>query len=418
MVKGLTGLALRCAAVIAVVGGGEAFAQPLVVGDVELPARMDRVERAMGGVGEVTVARNAALGGDVVGGARVQDAVDGAIARIGGTGSAFVATPHGVGVVAQSERSFAGRSPNPLLARLDERVAVLLAVLESRVELVGALSGLGSEGEAAMRGQWGAVEAWPGAPTAGPAMEDVVAGFLRGAAVYRVEVEDEVVRVAVVSTPAMRGGQWVGGAGEVVFCEALDDGLARVFAEIASGVTPTAGGRVVVSPGEGRVAWVGFGSALMREHRDASVEQRLRSRGVDAARLRAQASLQGLLEGGEVEGSSELDQNLQVAIRGLGELFEAHGFGDGAGVERALETVSRKALAGASGGGLPSGVQIGNYEREGWLYCVAVYVEDVEARGAIGDVVVGGEGLSGAGFEVGEDGMFVLDGEGRLIPKE
>jgi hypothetical protein len=77
----------------------------------------------------------------------------------------------------------------------------------------------------------------------------------------------------------------------------LRDGLNSVIAEIKNGFVPPVGGRIITVPGTGEIAFVGFGSSVVRYNSEKSMQERLKLQAERMAGTRALDALAGILTG-------------------------------------------------------------------------------------------------------------------------
>ena len=135
-------------------------------------------------------------------------------------------------------------------------------------------------------------------------VDSVTEALLKGYVTYDVrdDVENSTIYVTLVST-ARTQGRYNRPTSDTQQAENLKDGINKIFAEIQSGVVPPVGGRIVNVPETGEIAFVGFGSEVVRpsDNKKAKADNRQSAR--RRATLRAEASLCGIIRGDNMMAS-------------------------------------------------------------------------------------------------------------------
>jgi hypothetical protein len=204
---------------------------------------------------------------------------------------------------------------------------------------------------------------------------------LKAATVW--EVSDDpasgVVTVVLASTPKSRS---LLRRSTPFFCEAesLPEGLDAIFVEVRNGVMPPVGGRTIMVPSTGELAWVAFGADTILSGGDESGRMRISKK---KAELRALASLADLMNGTEVSSRSSLVDTSELAN---GELELLQGL-ESVGSDRlracnsalAASSELTEEIASVSKGLLPPGVVTKFYVNQelGWVYAVVVYTPSI-----------------------------------------
>ena len=147
-------------------------------------------------------------------------------------------------------------------------------------------------------------------------IKTTVAGVLKGYVTYNVfdDFKNGMVYVTIVSTPKTRG-VFSRVTSDTVDAETINDGLNAVLAEIQSGLVPLVGGRIVEVPKTGEVAFVGFGSAVVRQDKDPSIRNSLLRAAQSSAGLRAADALCGIIIGDITNAETKLDQTTRESVR-------------------------------------------------------------------------------------------------------
>ncbi len=143
----------------------------------------------------------------------------------------------------------------------------------------------------------------------------VVAAVLKGYVTYEVhdDFDKGIVYVTIVSTPKSRG-KYSRPVADALMAESLNEGLNMILAEIQNGLVPPVGGRIIEVPGTGEIAFVGFGSSVVRIDPDPSLQTDLLLTAEKAAELRASTALCGMIIGDKVESGSKLDEQTNQLV--------------------------------------------------------------------------------------------------------
>lgn len=200
---------------------------------------------------------------------------------------------------------------------------------------------------------------------------------LKGAIVW--EVSDDpisgAVTVVLASTPNSRKTLR---RSTPFFCEAasLSQALDAIFVEVRNGVMPPVGGRTIMVPSTGELAWVAFGTDTILSSGGGAGQKRIAKK---KAELRALAALADLMNGVEVSSRTSLvDSSEQVTgelelLRGL----DSSGYDKMKACNSAITMSSEfsEQISAVSKGVLPPGVSTKFYENQelGWVYAVVVY---------------------------------------------
>ena len=133
-------------------------------------------------------------------------------------------------------------------------------------------------------------------------VNSVTEAFLKGYVTYDVrdDTANGTVYVTLASTPRTQG-IYSRPTSDTQQAENLKEGINKVFAEIQSGVVPPVGGRIVNVPETGEIAFVGFGSEVVRPADNKKVRADNRQSARRRASLRAEASLCGIIRGDNIK---------------------------------------------------------------------------------------------------------------------
>lgn len=382
----------------------------------------------------VATADNASLGQPVVSAASTQDAVNAACQGLKeeGGGSAFIATASGMGAVAVATAFYSSGSGNPNLVIKGQRAAYMNAHMRAKAALAKLLNGVSVDGKRFLAEQLQSLDDAEGNVTnTSMSLEErgseVVSAMLRGVIVYDMvdSPAEGTVTVSVVTTPKTQGAVQEIAPG-ICKAQSLEEGLEQIFAQIKSGLVPPDGGNIVTSL-DGRVAWVGYGSAIRTKNNNKQVAAKLAQAAKSIAERRSRESLLAVINGQKVvsdqvdmeeyassikqfdvavdeAGNESIRKKAQDEVQELATLALNEQFGE--------ETV----------GQLPPGIVTRTYtSKDGnWVYGVSVFFAQAtdQAKALAKSMAENSPMKSRAsgGFRINPDGSFARDASGKLIP--
>ncbi len=217
----------------------------------------------------------ASTGDTAVQAATAQDAIN-FIVNQHSPGAEMMRVGSGIGWVATGLGSYEVME-NPTATRIAKRNAYVRAFLEAQRHLAEALTGLSSEGKAQVLEQMETVSDAQSdltnfAATQDEKLEQSVQMLLRGFVVYAVEdnTAKKTVSVSIVTTPKTRG-QFNRPSPNGLEADSIRDGLNQVIVEIQKGLVPPVGGKIIQVPATGEIAFVGFGSDIVRTSDNATL---------------------------------------------------------------------------------------------------------------------------------------------------
>jgi hypothetical protein len=196
------------------------------------------------------------------------------------------------------------------------------------------------------------------------------------------------VNVVIVSTPKTRG-KFSRTGNEGITAESLTDGLNSLIAEIKSGLVPPVGGRIIDVPGTGEVAFVGFGSSIVRKDSEPDVQAELDLQAEQIAGLRATDALAGIILGDDTSWASHVDETTHKQVADFAHLQESDQTAKGSEAEikeyddriksmrNVLKTDTK--IQSLRNGVLPPGImRETELDEDGYFaYGIAVYVPSV-----------------------------------------
>jgi len=421
-----------------------AYSQTL--GDFQVPTQSANPEAiaAAPPPGSVTAAFNEDLETDVLQGkdaeSGVQDAVNHARAELleePGVSVRFISTPSGIGLVARGRAFYETGSANPNLVLINQRKAWVEARLDALRTIAETLSedGLGVEGRLSLAEQQVNLDNSESSSAnykeaVAERVDALVSTFLRGVVTYTVDDDPSKgeVFVTLVTTPKTQG-QVSRVSDRVINADTLQNGLTAMFSDLAARTVPPVGSAVIAEPETGAIAWVGYGSSLVRYNRNPAVERRNREFAYDAARLRSDAALAAAISGERVNAESSLETEFNEQIKQFEELMNEHGDTKVVHLQEEQFAQTSRAVVGSEitteTVAKLRGIQRASYESPDgrWVWHVSIYFPDAAeaaervARSMRQNNPLGSPVRRGRGFETNPDGSFKQAADGSLIPR-
>ena len=336
--------------------------------------------------------------------ATAQDAINSVMQSVyadEGEGCQAVALPDGkLGVVAVGRGSYGSEMSNIVAQRREQQRAYSVAFLQAKKMMADYFSEASIEQvQSFVVNESEIDEADSGASTRNESFNETIQSItkavLKGYVTYDVrdDVENGTVYVTLVSTPRTQG-RYSRPTSNMQQAESLKDGINKIFAEIQSGVVPPVGGRIVNVPETGEIAFVGFGSEVVRPADNKRVKADNRQSARRRAILRAKASLCGIIRGDNVtasdssssgeernDGDPKIDLPDPIdALTSDEEKAEAQKAAQGFRSNKSYQQVIQSAIKGT----IPPGVSPKAWlDNEGaFAYAVAVYVPSVTQKTA------------------------------------
>ncbi|GHS93461.1 hypothetical protein AGMMS50276_04020 [Synergistales bacterium] len=302
-----------------------------------------------------------------------------------GGGYVFVATGTG---------TYKSDYPNPVATRIDQRNAYVIAFMNAKAEMAKTV------GEIVFRGAANFDSKIDTLDTEIKSLRNVeqelsesqmqwVRKVLKGFVTYAVFDDGKAkVDVVIVSSPKTRGQYQRNGA-DSVSAASLNEGINMLIAEIQNGLVPPVGGRVIDVPGTGEVAFVGFGSYIVRKDPEADVQAELDLQAERIAGLRATDALTGIILGDDTSWQANADETTRKQRKDFEELQRSDQSVKGSETEikeyenrlHEMRNSVRESTAIKSlrGGVLPPGIMRKTFmdDDEYFAYGIAVYVPSV-----------------------------------------
>lgn len=353
------------------------------------PEQQQQLSQVQGSVQEV---KDPATGQTAAEGKTAQDAINFVVNKRS-AGAEMVKFGSGIGWVATGTGTYEVME-NPTATRIAKRNAYVRAFLEAKANLAKSLGSLSSEGRTQLVEQMEQVTDTKAdlgnfASTQQEKLEQAVQMLLKGFVTYAVEDDaaKKTVYVSIVTTPKTRG-QFNRPSPNGLEADSIRDGLGQVLLEIQTGLVPPVGGKIIQVPTTGEMAFVGFGSDVIRSSDNATLQQKMRLNAAKVADMRATDALVGLLIGDDTGWKSKLDESTQQAVKD----FETSDTGKDASRQRFEKTrqsflneqVTPEQFQSLRSGVLPPGVTRKTFtsKDDAEIYAVAVYIPSVSRQAA------------------------------------
>ena len=192
--------------------------------------------------------------------------------------------------------------------------------MQAKLQMSGLVSGLAVEGitnfdQQVTAEDTGTESTRSSTSQTAESVRTATAAVLKGYVTYSVfdDFKNGLVYVTIVSTPKTRGSSSRVN-NTTIDAENINAGLNAVLAEIQSGLVPMVGGRVVEVPATGEVAFVGFGSAVVRQEKNPALRAQFLRVAQSSAGLRAADALCGIIIGDNTRGETRLDEQTKEAM--------------------------------------------------------------------------------------------------------
>jgi hypothetical protein len=297
----------------------------------------------------------------------------------------------GIVFVATGQGSYNPNHTNVVASRIEQRTAYLEAFMNAKAELAK------TTGELVFRGAENFDKKMERLDTSEKALTNLekelsetqqqsVSKVLKGYVTYAVHDDNAgKVFVSLVSSPKTRG-QYDHNGSDGLGAASLRDGLNTVLADIRSGIVPPVGGRIIEVSSTGEVAFVGFGSSVIRKDDEADVQAELDLQAEQVAELRAVDALAGIILGDDTRWESHADEATSKQVKDFQRLDQSVPLGQGTQsevkeYEKRIKDMRNSISTSTSvkslrEGTLPPGIMRQTYidENAYFAYGIAVYV--------------------------------------------
>ncbi|MDR0620863.1 MAG: hypothetical protein LBJ61_03180 [Deltaproteobacteria bacterium] len=261
--------------------------------------------------------------------ANPQDAINAYIAQGAKSGFTELIFPSGFGFAATGSGIYR-QFDNPTATRINQRNAYNKAFVEAKKNLTEGLYGLSNNGKTIIGDYMANIDTQSRTLTnsldlSSESIEQKVEGLIRGFVVYHVrdDFENSTVYVTIVTTPKTRG-HFERPDSSTIIAENSIDGLNEAITQIKNGLVSPVGGMTVFVPSTGEMAYVGFGSAVIRFDNDKALQAKHNLNAEKLARARATDSLCGFIVGDTIGASYKTDNQISDMVKD----FDAINSGD------------------------------------------------------------------------------------------
>jgi len=237
------------------------------------------------------------------------------------------------------------------------------------------------------------------------ACKESVSGSLAGFVTFDVydNVESKNVRVSLISTPKTRA-QVRKKHGAVAVTTDPNSIFKQVVTDIRNGVLPPVGAKILTHAETGEVVVMGYGSSIIRQNKNKTIANKLRSTAKSQSQTRARSALLATMKGEQVYWQGGFDEK---QIEGASQFqYDDPSMQDPQQVkvlENDRETFVNQLkqsddYSTFAKGKLPAGVSVKSFSSDDgyWQYSVAVYAPSLEAtaKQANKEMQVGGSSLN------------------------
>jgi hypothetical protein len=376
---------------------GAAFAAALTADDFLPPVQAttpEQKEELLTVKDENTVKTevDAELGVPVTRGASLQDAINKIVEKPKqGCHLVQMGPEDGIVFVATGQGSYNPGHANVVASRIEQRNAYLEAFVNAKAELARTTGALVFRGATNFDKKVERLDTTDKAMTnlekdLSESQQQSVSKVLKGYVTYAVH-DDAAgkVFVTIVSSPKTRG-QYNRSGNDGLTAANLRDGLNTVLADIRSGIVPPVGGRIIEVSATGEIAFVGFGSSVVRKDEEPDVQAELDLQAEQVAELRAIDALAGIILGDDTRWESHADETTSKQVKDFQRLEQSVPLGQGTQgeVQEYQKRVKdmRNSLSSSTSvkslreGTLPPGIMRQSYidDNAYFAYGIAVYV--------------------------------------------
>jgi hypothetical protein len=277
--------------------------------------------------GEVSTEQGAITEKPAVKAATPQDAINAFVQQRGSSGFTEFRFPSGFGFAATGSGVYK-KFDNPTTTRISQRNAFTKAYIEAKKNLAEGLYGLTNKGKTALIESISTIDSSNENTLANissisnEAIQQRVEGLIRGFVVYDVhdDFDNSTVYITIVSTPKTMG-KFERPDSSSIIAESVIEGLNTVVTEAKKGLVPPMGGRTIFVPSTGELAYIGFGTSVVRFDSDPAIQAKFNLNAEKIARMRAVDSLCGIILGDNITSNSQLDTQTTDIIKDYNEII-------------------------------------------------------------------------------------------------
>ena len=339
---------------------------------------------------------SAVTGTPAISAASAQDAINTFIQQRS-AGFSALEFPSGMGFAATGVATYE-KHKSVVAARIDQRNAFVKAYTHAKKNLAEGFYGISNEGKTKLNEYMANIDT-ANEQTLTNYSENLseqiaqrVEGMVRGYVVYDVhdDFDNSTVYVTIVTTPKTQG-HYARPSADSIVASSIREGLSQVLSEIQKGLTPPVGGKTIMVPQTGELAFVGFGSAVVRQDTDKAMQTKHNLNAQKIAKMRSVDSLCGIILGDDIASTSELDSQTKSMIKDYEEVAKDDPLAkkqEGEATYKALENrkkeflsteISSTTISSMRKGVLPAGVKTQGWmdDEKAFAFGVAIYMPSV-----------------------------------------
>lgn len=330
-------------------------------------------------------------------GATINDAINAAAKAMPSDGCSLFYSKSGTGWLAKGVGVYEVMN-NPVATRIAQRLAFVSAYMKAQAKLSEALNGLSVEGKTKILEELNSIETQDEGlhnvkNLSSENLEQVTEMLLRGFVIYEINDDPQqgTVEVSIVTTPKTMGSfNRVNTEG--LQADNIADGLNAILAEIKNGVVPPVGGRIISCAKTGEIAFVGFGSSVVRSHSRKAVQLKLHLQSEKIANMRAADALCGMLLGDQIRSKNNLLSQTEDKAEDFEKIEKESVLNDGnqndwqkLSENRASfvsKTLTSSEITGIRIGRLPAGISSKSWRSQdnAWVHSVCVYMPSLSKQ--------------------------------------
>ncbi len=225
----------------------------------------------------------------------------------------------GLTFVATGEGRYFPNYENVIASRIEQRNAYVSAFMDAKTQMVQFLGGIKMNASTTSSKKVDAADTDKNASGGSDShLTESVGGSaekeLRGYVTYAVHDDGKgKVFVSLASSPTTRGKYQ--SIADGIVADSLNEGLTLLMNEVKSGVIPLVGGRVISVKGSNEIAFVGFGSCVVRKSSEPDLQAELDLQAERIADLRAMDALTGIIIGDKTRWENHADEDTRKIMR-------------------------------------------------------------------------------------------------------
>lgn len=263
-------------------------------------------------VGQVVVSKDQGIDGkSVVEAASCSDAVNYALKNMSelDDGVMQVKFPSGLGWISRGTSDYAVYE-NPTATYIAQRKAYVVAYINAKTSLAKALNSFSNVEKETLKEQ---IKSYSDEEkdlnqvksSLVETSDERINALIRGYVVYdvndsKIDDTNRTVAVAIVTTnKTLNGLRRL--SENAISANSVQDGLKQILAELNNKIIPPIGGTSIFVPQTGEMAFVGYGSSVVRSGKNVSVQRKLLKSSSKIAQMRARSALVGILKGDNIE---------------------------------------------------------------------------------------------------------------------